>query len=248
MTDSGYEKCAHLYDLFDTKENIKFFLHYASEAGEILDIGAGTGRIAIPLAERGVKVFCVEPSPAMRSQFEKKLSARTELSKNIELVAGDATSFKFGRTFPAAFLSGSFDHFLDDRERLSSLRNITKHLKSHGRLVFDVGLGYMKDSPLSMAGKVTQGDKEYRRFVASKLLPDEKMKWFLVYETYQSGKLIDRIEERSLCGIIDRPKLHHLLKEAGFEIKREFGDYDFRNFQEGNSLLIIEARKKKSLR
>ncbi|GAH96544.1 unnamed protein product, partial [marine sediment metagenome] len=33
------------------------------EAGEILDIGAGTGRIAIPLAEKGIKVFCIEPSP-----------------------------------------------------------------------------------------------------------------------------------------------------------------------------------------
>lgn len=41
--DSGYEKCAHLYDLFDKKENIEFFLHYDLEAGEILDIGAGTG-------------------------------------------------------------------------------------------------------------------------------------------------------------------------------------------------------------
>jgi|GEM_PF-2365245 len=34
MAKSGYEKCAHLYDLFDTKENVEFFLRYASEAGE----------------------------------------------------------------------------------------------------------------------------------------------------------------------------------------------------------------------
>jgi len=43
MAESGYEKCAHLYDLFDTKENVEFFLHYASQMGEILDICAGTG-------------------------------------------------------------------------------------------------------------------------------------------------------------------------------------------------------------
>jgi len=34
MAKSGYEKCAHLYDLFDTKENVEFFLRYGSEAGE----------------------------------------------------------------------------------------------------------------------------------------------------------------------------------------------------------------------
>jgi len=239
----GYEKAAHLYDLFDTKENIEFFFHYASEAGEVLDIGAGTGRIAIPLAQRGVKVWCIEPSPAMRSQFEKKLSKRPELAKNIELVAGDAASFKFARTFPAAFLSGSFDHFLDDQERLSSLRNIAKHLKPGGKLVFDVGLGFMNDKSLSLADEVTVGDKVYRRLTARKRLPDDKIEWFLVYEIYQSGKLIERIEEHSVVGITDRARLHRLLKETGFEIRREFGDYDFSSFQEGNSVLIIEAAK-----
>ena len=53
---TGYEKSAHLYDLFDRKENVEFFHHYAAKAGEILDVGAGTGRIAIPLARRGISV------------------------------------------------------------------------------------------------------------------------------------------------------------------------------------------------
>ncbi|MFX1249071.1 MAG: class I SAM-dependent methyltransferase, partial [Promethearchaeota archaeon] len=65
--DKGYEKAAHLYDLFDTKKNIDFFYQYGKEAGKILDIGAGTGRIAIPLALKGIKVVCIEPSPAMRN-------------------------------------------------------------------------------------------------------------------------------------------------------------------------------------
>lgn len=240
---TGYEKCAHLYDLFDTKENIEFFLRYGSEAGEVLDIGAGTGRIAIPLAERGMKVFCVEPSPAMRREFHKKLSALPEVSKNIELVAGNTTSFKFPRAFPAAFLSGTFDHFLDDKERLAALRNIAKHLEPRGKLVFEVGLGYMKDSPMSPAGKVTQGDKEYRRFVESKVLPEEKMEVLLVFEIYQSGKLAEKIEERSLAGIIDRAKLHRLLKETGFEVKREFGGHDFKEYKDGDLLLIVEAHR-----
>lgn len=36
---TGYEKCAHLYDLSDRKENIEFFHRCAATAGEILDIG-----------------------------------------------------------------------------------------------------------------------------------------------------------------------------------------------------------------
>lgn len=242
----GYEKSAHLYDLFDTKENIEFFFHYAKEAGEILDIGAGTGRIAIPLAERGVKVICVEPSPAMRREFQKKLSEKPEISKNIELVAGDAISFNLNRTFNTAFLSGTFDHFLNDEERLSSLKNIAKHLKTNGKLIFDIFLGLMKDSPLSPAGKVKKGNTEYRRFVGDRILPDEKMEVLIVFETYKSGKLVNRIEEKSLVGVIHNEKLHNLLRKTGFGVKNEFGNYDISKFKQGDSLLIIEAIKKKS--
>jgi len=153
-------------------------------------------------------------------------------------------SFDLGRTFPAAFLSGSFDHFLNDQERSSSLLNIARHLNPKGKLVFDVFLGFMKDTPLSPAGVVKKGNMEYRRFVGGKLLPDETRETILVFEVYQSGKLIERVEERSLVGVIDREKLHRLLGKTGFGVQREFGDYDFANFQNGHSLLIIEAVKK----
>jgi SAM-dependent methyltransferase len=240
--DAGYEKCAHLYDLFDTKENVEFFLWYATEAGEVLDIGAGTGRIAIPLAEKGIKVFCVEPSAGMRAQFKKKLSALPELAKNIKLVAGDAKSFNFDRTFPAAFLSGSFDHFMGDQERIDSLRNIARHLQPGGKLVFDVGLGFMNDKELSPAGELKVEDKEYRRFFSRKRI-DDKIEWFLIYEIYESGKLIERIEEKSYASAIDRPKLLHLLKKTGFKVKKEFGDWDLKEYKEGDLFLIVEAVK-----
>jgi SAM-dependent methyltransferase len=243
--DTGYEKCAHLYDLFDAKENIEFFFNCVSPAKEVLDIGAGTGRIAFPLAERGIQVFCVEPSPAMRREFLKKLSKRRDLVERISLITGKAVSFNLDRTFPAVFLSGSFDHFLDDDERLASLVNINRHLDSKGKLVFDVFLGLMKKTPSSPAGVVKKGSLEYRRFWGGKLLPDGKEGILLTFEIYESGKLIERIEERSLVGVIDRQKLHRLLRETGFEVQREFSDYDFTKFQEGDSLLIVDAVKKK---
>jgi len=242
--DSGYEKCAHLYDLFDKKENIEFFLHYGLEAGEILDIGAGTGRIATALAEKGIKVFCIEPSPAMRREFLKKLSQQPELSENIILIEGDASAFDLGRTFTSAFLSGSFDHFFDDKERISSLLNINRHLKPKAKLIFDVFLGLMKDSALSPAGIEKMDNREYRRFVGKKLLSDDKQETHLVFEIYESGKLIKQIEERSLVGIIDRKKVHRLLSETGFEVKQEFNNYDLTKYQEGDSLLIVEAAKR----
>ena len=240
---SGYEKCAHLYDLFDNKENIDFFLRYASQAEEILDIGAGTGRIAAPLAESGVKIFCVEPSPAMRREFRKKLAHRPELVSNVHIIPKDAKSFHLDRTFSAAFLSGSFDHFLNDDDRTASLTNIGHHLMPDGILVFDVFLGLMKDSPLSPAGIVKVGDREYHRFVSCKLLPENKMETILIFEEYQNDNLVKRIEERSHVGITNRESVHRILASTGFTIQREWSDYDYTPFREGDTLLIIEAIK-----
>ncbi len=241
--DRSYGKTAHLYDLFDRKENIEFFYHHASQAGEVLDVGAGTGRIAIPLAERGLRVWCVEPSPAMRREFEQKLARRVDLSANICLVAGEARSFDLGRTFPAAFLSGTFDHFLDDTERLASLANIGRHLDANGVLVFDVFLGLMEDTPLSPAGHVQLEDGEIRRFVGGRVLPGERKEVNLVFEVYRDGEMVERIEERGLVGITNREGIHRVLEEAGFEVRREWGAYDFTPYQEGAALLIVEAMK-----
>jgi SAM-dependent methyltransferase len=239
----GYEKCAHLYDLFDTKDNIEFFAKYAHMAGEILDIGAGTGRIAISLAEQGAKVICVEPSASMIREFKKKLAHRRKLLSNIEIHKGDAESFRFERNWAAALMSGSFDHLLNDSQRLGALKNIGEHLKPDGILVFDLYRNLTGDRPLKAAGKVTVGTLEYHRKVGARLLPENILEVTLVYETYSYGQMISQIEEKSLVGLVDRGKLHNLLTVAGFEIIKEYGDYDFAPYKEDDAVLIIEAKK-----
>jgi SAM-dependent methyltransferase len=241
---SGYEKCAHLYDLFDTKQNIDLFLGYAQKAGEILDIGAGTGRIAIPIAEYGIKVTCVEPSPAMRNVFMQKLKALAHLSNRITVLGGDAWSFALNRRFPAALLSGTFDHFLSDQEREASLLNIRRYLQKDGILVFDVFLGLMKNSKLKPAGEACRGKSVYRRFVGSKVLQNGTIDTLLRFEIYESGKLVDTIEEHSFAGIVDRQTVHSLLDRTGFSLRKEYGDYDATSYRTGDALLIIEAESK----
>jgi len=241
--DTGYERVAHLYDLFDNKPNIDFFHHYASQAEQVLDVGAGTGRIAVPLARRGAKLVCVEPSPAMRQEFKRKLAQHPDVAARIQLIAADARSFDAGRTFPMAFLSGVFDHFLDDTQRRAALTNIARHLVPSGLLVLDVFLGLMVDSSLSPAGTVDVAHSEIRRFVGGTILPDNRKETLLVFEVYRHGQLVERIEERSLVGITDREGVHRVLAQSGFEVRQEWGSYQFASYQPGAELLIVEAAK-----
>ena len=240
----GYEKTAHLYDLFDRKKNVKFFFHYAATARDVLDIGAGTGRIAIPLAKRGVNLWCVEPSTAMRREFKRKLVRWPELSGQITIVAGDACTFQFGRTFPVALMSGSFDHLVDDSQRMRALTNIGRHLDPGGVLVFDVFLGLMHDAPPSPAGEVVLGDREIRRYVGGRVLPGDQKEVMLIFEIWQGGKLVECIEEHGLVGITSRAGVRRVLEHSGFQVGHEWSDYQFTPYQEDESLLVVEAIKR----
>lgn len=229
--------------MFDKKENIEFFYQCVKHYNIILDIGAGTGRIAIPLASKGIKVICIEPSPAMRDEFLKKIVNDSNLNNLIKIISGTAANFRLYEKYPAAIISGCFDHFLTDRERISSLLNINSHLQIGGKIIFDVFIGLMKDSPLSPAGIVSYGeDLEYRRFVSTEV-QSKIMQVTLIYKAYKKGKLIQTIKEVSSVGIVSRSKVHELLNQTGFKIINEFSSYNFSSYVDNDSLLIIEAEK-----
>jgi SAM-dependent methyltransferase len=239
----GYDKAAHLYDIFDTKPNIGFFLHYASRASEVIDIGAGTGRIAIPAARKGISVVCVEPSAAMRRVFQQKLDRMPQVSERIVIVDADAASFSLGRCLPAALMSGSFDHLLDDDERIEVLANIARHLAPGGTLVFDVFIGLMTDSPPTPAGEICRDGVTCRRLISKRVLPNRTIELELVYEIKPRTGPAKRIVQRSMAGITDRSRVHDLLARTGFRIAGEFGDYAFTPFAEDSDILIIEASR-----
>ncbi|MFP4460462.1 MAG: class I SAM-dependent methyltransferase [Candidatus Zixiibacteriota bacterium] len=243
MNNQGYEKSAKLYDIFDNKKNHDFFMEYAQEQKEILDIGAGTGRIAIPLAKKKIDVYCVEPSRAMLDVFEKKIS-KIDIGGKIVLHKAFASTFKIHQKFKIAFMSGCFDHFLTDTERIDSLINIRKHLEDDGRLVFDVFIGLMEESELVPAGEIQIDNRVYKRFVGGKIVDNHIKETKLTYEIFEDGKKIDTIEEISPVGITSRERIHKLLKIANYEICNEYSDFDFTTFKYGDDLLIIEAMKK----
>ena len=241
---SSYEKAAHLYDIFDQKSNIDFFRTITSGATEVLDIGAGTGRIAVPLARKGVRVYCVEPSSAMRREFKKKMAEEPCIEAKIMLIGGDARTFAFGRTFPVAIMSGVFDHILDDGARLAVLGNINRHLTPGGRLIFDLSIGRARDRSRILAGEYKTGEKLYRRFVSSRKCPGNRGLLTLEYEIHQSGTLAKRIVEKGLVGFVTHEKIHRLLCRAGLEILHEYGGYDFSEYKAQSESLVIDASKK----
>lgn len=99
--------------------------------GRALEFAVGTGRVAIPLAERGVPVTGIEQSPAMIARLREKSS--------LEVVPGDMTTTVVPGSFTLVYLVyNTISNLLTQREQVECFRNAARHLEPGGRFVIEL--------------------------------------------------------------------------------------------------------------
>lgn len=82
--------------------DVALYASLAPAGGSVLELGAGTGRVAIALAERGLSVVGVDLAPAMLAQAEaKRAGLPAELAGRLEFRRGDMGALELKRTFDA---------------------------------------------------------------------------------------------------------------------------------------------------
>jgi SAM-dependent methyltransferase len=101
--------------------------------GRALELGVGTGRIAIPLAERGVPVTGVDASQAMVDRLAAKPGG-----KRVEVVIGDFTDVALSGPFSLVYIPFTTLFALPSQDdQLRCLRNAADHLDPGGHFVMD---------------------------------------------------------------------------------------------------------------
>lgn len=100
----------------------------AAADGEVLDLGCGTGRVALHLARRGYPVVGVDLEP----EFLGALAARAS-GLPVQTAHADARDFELGRRVPLALAPMQTLQLLDDAEdRAACLRRVADHLEPDG--------------------------------------------------------------------------------------------------------------------
>jgi SAM-dependent methyltransferase len=138
---SKYDSIARLYDPWSVSvtEDVEFYVEEARQAGSpVVELGVGTGRIAVPTAAAGIRVIGVDSSPGMlevcREHAELAGVARM-LDLRLGEIEGPPVNERVGLvTCPFR----SFLHLLDDGARMRALRATRELLVPGGRFVFDV--------------------------------------------------------------------------------------------------------------
>ena len=234
VTDSAYDTIAELYDEWSRSvtEDVSFYVEEALAAdGPVVELGAGTGRIAVPIAEAGVQVIGVDSSAGMLGVARARAEA-AGVEALVDLREGDLR--KPPVDGPVALVLVPFRallHLETDATRLEALAAIHALLRPGGRLVFDVF------APSSEDIEETNG-----RWLEREPGIWERADW----------NQRERVLTLDVCGPSGETSMrlswlpverwHVLLEEAGFRVTACYGWFDRRPYTDGEDTIWVAER------
>ena len=122
---------------------VDFLVELAGD-GRALELGIGTGRIALPLAERNVPVHGIDLSEAMVARLQAKPGA-----ERIGVTIGDFATTKVDGTFTVAYLVyNTIQNLTTQDAQVACFENVAAHLEPGGCFVIEVGLPDLRGEEL----------------------------------------------------------------------------------------------------
>ena len=240
-----YDPLANVYDLeYIHVYDLPFWHSLAKrEAGPVIEWGAGTGRIAIPLAAAGHDVTAVEISAGMAERGREK-------GQPVDWIVGDMRDVTLERSYGLAVcVFNSFLCLRSVEDALAFLRNAHEHLVPGGLLSIEVSAF----SPEELAGgpelrhDFTRelSDGRLDRFSVSTYdAATQLMHMRLFYERYDgSGSCENRMAQDLTIRTTNRDELLLMLRLTGFEAEEIYGDFEGGPFSSASDNLLVLARK-----
>ena len=136
------EQSADMFDPAAVDPVVDFLADLAGH-GAALELGIGTGRIALPLARRGIRVHGIDLSEAMVARLRAKPGA-----EQIGVTIGDfATTSVEGRFSVAYLVFNTIGNLTTQDEQVACFQNVAAHLQPGGYFVIEVGVPQLQRLP-----------------------------------------------------------------------------------------------------
>jgi SAM-dependent methyltransferase len=128
--------------------------------GSALELGIGTGRVALPLSRRGVDVHGIDLSPAMVERLRAKPGADA-----IPVTIGDFATTRVGTGFRLAYLVfNTITNLTTQDEQVACFRNVAAQLEPGGRFVIEVAVPDLRRLPPGETTRVFARGRSYVGF------------------------------------------------------------------------------------
>lgn len=237
----------------DYDEDLELLEAYAGRmGGPLLELGCGTGRALVSLAEAGHAITGVESSHEMIARAQQKIEWGG-LGKLARLVEGDFSEAKLGGPYAFAFtLMNTFLHLPDTAAQLDALRHWRDALIPGGLLLIDVfnpdvALLAAMDGRLEWDRTWEQADPPVKvmKFITRVADPaDQIVTVNHVYdEIAEDGTLRRTVAEFDLR-YLWRFEAELLLDKAGYELEAVYGDWQMNGYGSDSERIILVARKR----
>ena len=265
----NFDAFARFYDgdYRDYRDDIQLVLKTARAAGRVaLELGCGTGRVLLPLAEDGCHVTGIDTSAALLAVARRKLAKHgyasetvasktaTEGSRAVRLVQADMTGFELvEKEFDFAFVvSNTLMHVTTQAGQLKALQCAQRHLRAGGLLLIDLfnpdvayleaiaGIQELADWWEDEESGATVLKWTTRNVDAARQLQETV---FVYEEVFPDG----RNAQTRLCFPLrfwwpDEGAI--LLERAGFTVDKLYGNFDGSPYRTDSERLIFIARKR----
>lgn len=236
-----YEGIAELYDGYPGNylEDIVFFTEEAeASGGAVLEIGVGTGRLALCLAAAGIEVVGIDSSPAMLRRLAGRRAEFPGLRGKVSVVAADMRAFALRRRFPLAIIAfRTFLYLLTRADQRAALRAIHRHLRPEGRLVMSF---FVPPAELLARGRTER--QEAARFAApgseGEVVAydwtefDRRRRRVISHITYEwrrgRGPGQRQLERTLVARYIFPEEVPPLLESCGYRVAASYGGFDRR--------------------
>jgi SAM-dependent methyltransferase len=213
---------------------------YVEEAratgGPLLELGCGTGRLAVPLLETGFDVHGLDASPGMLERVkEKQKQLPPEIARRLHLHEGDMASFELGQQFALVIVAfRSFQHLLNPAAQRNCLLCIRKHLAPNGTAIlnlfdprYDLIVPGRTESTRSDIIHPESGNRvlvEVLERFNDPVVQILEERWRFT-ETDSNGIVVRSEEEYLTLRWSFRSEMRHLFELCGFLVENEYLDF-----------------------
>lgn len=240
---------ALLYDAHHQRhlEDLPFWIKLAQQTeGPILELGCGTGRILLPLLDRGLQVIGLDRDAQMLAQLQQNSSAR---SVPPSVIQADMTQFHFSGSFQLILLPCNTLSTLDERQRANLFNLVEYHLSPGGVFAGSIA------NPRLLASLPTEADPEIEETFSHPLdgYPVEVWNsWTRDRTTFRLCWHYDHLDANGSRSRISSTVTHFLIpaaqyiseiEAAGLKIIHQYGNYHRRSYAPRSQNLILVAQK-----
>ena len=235
-------------------QDVAFYCSAARKYGDpVLELGCGTGRITLAIAEAGYRVVGLDISEKMLQRaIDKRHALRREARERVHLVQGDMARFDLGEKFRSIIIPfRPFQHLLEVEEQICCLQCSRQHLAPNGRLIvdfFQTDLERAHDPRFQQESLLIEYDLPDGRHVAL----SERVAAFhralqrndveMIFNVRHAGGRQERLVMAWTLRYFFRYEVEHLLARCGFKLEATYGNFDGAALTDSSPEMIFVAR------